>query len=203
MSITRTISHVRSVLHSKFDCIVTAVKALEPHHKGMFLPESCSLLASQRERFVGTNLCGEAAFVCKYVLHTHAGYDNITVWRTAHGLGRRRNDHCFLVLQTEADSGERIIVDPTAKQFWQGDFAKRSDVTEDPYSNYLQCVLPPFFVGTERDLKRTVGHLERIYAAQNPGLLPCQLPAWGSLRHWRDAEDVSHRFEDRNLLFGQ
>jgi len=210
----KLISSTKSILNSHFNTIVRIIQIMEPHHPGLFpkanLPshlitstpynkqqyyvkkEFYDVSHFEKERFVGEGICGEAIFACKFILETYGNYneDQIHVWLNKYGSGRRSNDHCFLTISAADDPDQKIIIDPTAKQFWQKEFI---DDSADMYTIYLQCILSPFFVGTENDLKTTLLQLYNIYNAHH--LNSIEMPPLFTDKYWNMTEDITHKFD--------
>ena len=203
----------KQLLHSHFNTIVRIIQKMEPNHPGLFSKAHfpSQLIANNnansdlyntsyfvKERFVGEGLCGEAIYACKYIIENH-GIGNelqIKVWRNTYGSGRRANDHCFLTISPKEtdDPTQTLIIDPTAKQFWKKDSSLNSADSADMYTIYLQCLLPPFFVGTEEDLKTTICNLRNVYDTPPHHLKSDETPCFET-RYWNPTEDITHKFD--------
>lgn len=184
----------------------------KPSYPGLFNPVFPRELPTAVDRFYaysGHQMCGPACYVLKYVLERRAGLD-VAVWRNT--SYSNRHDHCFMVVKEKEDDDDalfspHLIVDPTARQFWQDD---RSESIDCHVVRFVHYELPPVFVGTISELfevnKRVTdckaysyppdeGRRHGVHKTHADAVQHCRLPD-----HWKFGKDITARFDLHDCL---
>ena len=145
----------------------------------------------QKKSFVGTNNCGAACFIMKYLLE-EKNYDVRVIRnsrRTEYGL----EDHVFLFLDNN-------IFDPTYRQFM---IDKRNPNKLCEYKHFLFNQIPPFLVNEKEKIVHQLNNLlkvnRKVYG--EPFIELNEL-----MEYWEFQEDVTENFnlheyiDNKNLL---
>lgn len=121
----------------------------------IYNPEIENYIYSNKTKYkayCGYNSCGIFSYLLSYQIKKLYPDIDLTPGYSCYGYGKYLEDHiCILTSYTfnrESDS-DYIIIDPTYKQFLDSAFCDG----ESMYSKYLYKQLPPFFVGTKKDLE--------------------------------------------------
>ena len=167
---------IKVILSKNFNKIIMGIKLMESNHKQLFHPY---IKNNVQAKYIGGLLCGEASYIVKYILETHLY--NVKVLRRDLHYTDQTNDHCYLLIN------DHIIVDPTAKQFWQDE--RITDINCD-FLQYVQYELDPFFVGKRIDLLNTLEQINninrRVYGKSNFD----NVWLW-----WNKGYEITHKFD--------
>ena len=122
--------------------------------------------------------CGVTTFVLGNILKKKQV--PIKLFMNQSGYGKYKEDHVFLKYND-------LIIDPTYKQF----FTNNQEKCLSEYHNYLYQCLPPFFVGTRKDL---VDLYLILYDKSNLQLKYQEFDE-SVLNNWLEDYDVSERLD--------
>lgn len=130
-----------------------------------------------KNTYTGNTCCGAACFILGKILIKQQ--IPVKMYLYKFGYSEYYQDHVHLRY-------EGIIIDPTYKQFFNINAGKGIS----KYDNYLYNNLPPFFVGTHRDLVKLYKKLDRKSMEEFDNNLDSDL-----LDFWKCQKDIT------NLLY--
>jgi len=130
----------------------------------------------------GENNCGITSFILGNILKK---YMPIEMYKFQTGYGKYTENHVFL-------KSNNIIIDPTYRQF----FTDNRKNSFSCYNNYLYQVLPPFFVGTYKDLQ----NMHNVLKEKNKQEFEYSTIDNTILDNWKELYNITDVLDDYNKL---
>jgi len=165
----------------KFSCLAENLKNDKIFHNKLRL----SQINKGKQTYCGEMSCGITTFILGNILKQHIP---IELHLYEIGYGKYKEDHAFLKSQD-------IIIDPTYRQFFNDN---RNDGFSK-YNNYLYNNLPPFFVGTEKDLYLMFSKLKELNQNEfNYNIIENDI-----LNNWYSKHDITYKLNNFDIIYNQ
>lgn len=173
-------THLQNLVNSLFHRTVTTALDIDPHRKPFYdkIRSINKVFEPPQNHYVGEYMCGLMSWTLYTTINSQQlPISNLEMRKVSYGYGRYEEDHVYISAKI---NGERIIIDPTWRQFFINPMKNDTD-----YPYYLYLRYQPFFVGDQNDLEQMVNDLYRVDKLDNVGTLPRKDE---SLQWWAEGE---------------
>ena len=130
--------------------------------------------------YCGEFKCGVTCFILGNLLKQD-GFD-VKMYLYEEGYGKYKEDHVFLKYNN-------LIIDPTYRQF----FTNNINNGISNYNNYIYNILPPFFIGTQNELKSIYFYLIKNFPYETNFIFSNKHELF---KYWIEKKDITFKLHD-------